>query len=90
MRRVLPLLAGTFAAAAAWVFLVRAAIEFGQAAGNSGRGVSDWAISDWTITIGAGAGAALCLLLVLVLVARLRDALGVTRGDRPHGEHRRR
>jgi hypothetical protein len=68
-------------ASAAWVFLVRAAIDFGEAASGS---------AGWAMTIGAGIGATLCLLLVFVLLARLKDAVPVRQRGRPGGAHRRR
>ena len=80
LRRVLLLVLGTLAASAAWVFLVRAAIAFGESA-RDGRGASGWAM-----TVGAGAGATLCMLLVFVLVARVRQTLLPKQAP---GEHRR-
>ena len=61
-------LAGALVAAAAWLFLVRAAIDFGRAARVDGRAV------EWLLTIGTSLGAVLCLLLAFVLVARVREA----------------
>jgi hypothetical protein len=52
------------------VFLVRAAILFGQAA-RDGRGAA------WAVCAGATLGAALCLLLGFVLLARGWALLGL-------------
>lgn len=68
-------------ATAAWVFLVRAAIDFGRSA-LDGHGPAGW-----VFTIVAGAGATLCLMLVFVLLARMSDELAP---KRPVGGHRRR
>lgn len=54
---------GVLAAAVAWAFLVRAAIDFGQVA-RDGRGAA------WAICGAATFGAAVCLLLAFVLLAR--------------------
>lgn len=54
---------GVLAAGAAWVFLVRAAIDFGQIA-RDGRPVA------WALCAAGTLGAAVCLLLVFVLVSR--------------------
>jgi hypothetical protein len=54
---------GVTVSAAAWFFLVRAAIDFGQAA-RDGRSIA------WLFTIAATLGATLCLVLVFVLCAR--------------------
>jgi hypothetical protein len=77
-RRVLLLVVGALLAAAVWLFLVRAAIDFGQAA-RDGRGAAGWAM-----TVGAGAGATLCLLLVFVLLARVRETVVPKRTTRSH------
>jgi hypothetical protein len=63
-------LLGGLVAGAAWLFLVRAAITFGQA-GRDGRGAA------WVICGAASLGAAACLLLVFVLVARGWALLGL-------------
>lgn len=76
---VVALLLGVVAAAAAWVFLVRAAIDFGRAA-REGHGSAGWAL-----TGGAGFGAALCLLLVFVLLTRAWEQMR-SRGRRPRAE----
>jgi hypothetical protein len=64
-RRTVGLLLGTLVGAAAWWFLVRAAVDFGRAA-IAGEGHGRWAF-----TVVAGGGAALCLMLVLVLLSRI-------------------
>jgi hypothetical protein len=71
LRRALVPLAGALVAAAAWVVLVLAAIDFGRAA----RG--DDGASAWVLTIVAALGATLCLLLVFVLLARVWARLGL-------------
>jgi hypothetical protein len=81
--RLALLVVGVVLAAAAWLFLVRAAIDFGTAARDDG-GAAGWAMS-----VGAGLGATLCLLLVFVLLARLREQVAPARGQRPAGGHRR-
>jgi hypothetical protein len=81
--RLVVLAAGVILAAAAWLFLVRAAIDFGTAA-RDGRATAGWAMS-----VGAGFGATLCLLLVFVLLARLREQVAPARERRPAGGHRR-
>jgi hypothetical protein len=63
-------LLGVLGAAGAWVYLVRAAITFGQAA-RDGRGPA------WAVCAGATLGAAACLLLVFVLLARGWALLGL-------------
>jgi len=60
---VLLLLIGVVASGTAWVFLVRAAIDFGQVA-RDGEGAA------WLVCGAATAGAAVCLLLMFVLLAR--------------------
>lgn len=67
---------GAALSATAWVYLVRAAIEFGRVARNGGP-------QAWLFTGAASLGATMCALLVLVLVARTLRALGLIRGDRP-------
>src|SRR6187455_3408570 len=56
------LVLGVLAAGGAWMFLVRAAIDFGQVA-RDGRPVA------WAVCGAATTGAAVCLLLAFVLVA---------------------
>ena len=63
-------LLGVVAATVAWVYLVRAAITFGQAA-RDGQGAA------WAVCAGATLGAAACLLLVFVLLARGWALLGL-------------
>lgn len=72
--------------AVAWVYMVRAAIEFGRLA----RGGESQA---WLFTIAAALGAIACALLGLLLVARALRALGLIRdykprraADRRHGK----
>ena len=74
---------GVVAAAAAWVFLVRAAIDFGQAA-RDGQGVA------WAVCAAATLGAAVCLLLVFVLVARGWALLGLRSDYQPRRSSGRR
>ena len=74
--RLLHLLAlgvGVLAAGAAWLFLVLAAIDFGQAARINDQ------LAEWAVTVAATAGAAVCLLLVFVLVSRFVATLGMRR-----------
>jgi hypothetical protein len=80
LRRLALPVAGALLAAAAWVFLVRAAIDFGRTARVDGDA------SKWLLTVGASIGAVLCLLLAFVLVARARAGAG----PRSHhtGSHR--
>lgn len=83
--RVLPVLAlaaGSVVAAAAWLFLVRAAIDFGRAA-RSGQGASGWAF-----TVGASLGAVVCLLLLFTLASRLRAVLRSAPPRVAGGRHR--
>ncbi len=54
----------------AWVFLVRAAIEFGRLA-RDGQSLA------WAFTLAASVGATACLLLMFVLIARVLVALGI-------------
>jgi hypothetical protein len=70
---------GIVVAAAAWFFLVRAAVDFGQAA-RDGQSLA------WAFCVGATLGATLCLLLVFVLGARVWvrfHAAKVERSSRP-------
>lgn len=74
---------GVLAAAGAWVFLVRAAIDFGQA-GRNGQGLA------WVVCAAATLGAAVCLLLVFVLVARGWALLGLRSDYQPRRSSGRR
>ena len=73
---VLPWAAGAIVSGAAWFFLVRAAIDFGQAA----RGGQTTA---WLFTGLATLGATVCLLLLFVLVARIASLLGLVNQPPP-------
>ena len=75
MRGLLLLLAG-LVAAGAWVFLVRAAIEFGHTARTGQH-------SAWWYAAAATVGAAACLLLVFSLCARALMRLGLIREYKP-------
>lgn len=61
---------GAVGCGVAWVFLVKAAIEFGRLA-RDGQNLA------WAFTVAATIGAAACLLLMFVLVARVLVAVGV-------------
>lgn len=76
---------GVVLTAVAWVFLVRAAIDFGVVAVN-GRTAA------WPFTLGAGLGAVVCLVLMLALVGRGLRALGFVSDYTPRraGARRRR
>jgi hypothetical protein len=74
---------GVVATGVAWVFLVRAAIDFGQVA-RDGRTAA------WALCAVATAGAAVCLLLGFVLLSRLWSLLRVRRAARPAPGGRRR
>ena len=83
------LVLGVVVAAGAWFFLVRAAIDFGQAA-RDGRSAA------WAFCGGATVGATLCLLLVFVLCARVWTRVSAARTERtsrparlPGGRHGR-
>lgn len=67
--RLVRLGVGLVVCAGAWVFLVSAAIDFGQAA-RSGTTLA------WVFTAVATVGAIGCLLLVFMVAARLARALG--------------
>lgn len=67
---------------AAWIYLVRAAIDFGTLA----RDGQDLA---WLFTGLATLGAIGCLLLAIVLVTRVLTMLGLIR-DQPHQTHQAR
>ncbi len=73
---VVALCLGVVGAGAAWVYLVRAAIDFGQAA-RDGKMVA------WGICGAATIGAAVCLLLAFVLVARIWAAFGLASDYQP-------
>ena len=60
----------------AWGYLVKTAVDFGQAA----RGGES---SGWGFLALACAGAAACLFIGLILVARLLRKLGITSGGTP-------
>jgi hypothetical protein len=74
---------GVLAAAVAWFFLVRAAIDFG-AEGRSGDNTA------WVFLGLAALGAIGCLLLALVLLSRALMALGIVTdpSTRVVGRHR--
>jgi hypothetical protein len=75
---------GSVLSAAAWLYLVGAAIDFGRVAleGHSRA---------WIFTLAASAGAVVSLILLLVLVTRVLRALGVISDNRPRraGSRRR-
>ena len=77
--RVLLLLLGSGVAVAAWLVLVRVAIDVGRHARTAPGGIG------WVRTVGVGAGAVLCLLLALALAGRVRQ---VVAPRRPPGTHR--
>jgi hypothetical protein len=81
--KVLLLVLGVLAAAGAWAFLVRAAIDFGQVA-RDGRPVA------WAVCGAATVGAAVCLLLAFALVARACALLGLRSEYRPRRSSGRR
>ena len=81
--KVLLLVVGVLAAAGAWMFLVRAAIDFGQVA-RDGRPVA------WAVCGSATVGAAVCLLLAFVLVARAWALLGLRSEYQPRRSSGRR
>ena len=68
---------------AAWVYLVRAAIDFGTLA-RDGQGLA------WLFTGLATLGAIGCLLLAIVLVTRVLTMLGVIRELPPQTHQARR
>jgi fatty acid desaturase len=82
-----PLLAalalGAVGAGLAWLFLVRAAIEFGRLA-RDGQSLA------WAFTAAASVGAAACLLLMFVLGARVLVALGLVSEYKPRRSSGRR
>lgn len=67
---------GALLTGVAWVFLVRAAIDFGVVAVH-GR------LEAWPFTIGAGLGAVVCLVLMLALVGRALRTLGYMSDYKP-------
>ncbi len=69
---LLGLALGVTACVVAWGYLVYAAIDFGTTA-RGGDGTAWWFLAL------AAVGAMLCLFLGLVLVARIAQALGITR-----------
>ena len=81
--KVLLLVIGVLAAAGAWAFLVRAAIDFGQVA-RDGRPVA------WAVCGAATVGAAVCLLLAFGLVARAWALLGLRSDYQPRRSSGRR
>jgi hypothetical protein len=76
---------GIVVAGFAWVYLVRAAMDFGTLA-VSGQSVA------WLFTLGAALGAVVCLVLVLALVGRGLRMLGYISDYKPRraGARRRR
>ena len=78
------LVLGVLVAGAAWVFLVRAAIDFGGAA-------RDGTTAAWFVCGAATLGATGCLLLVFVLCARIWGRVLASRPPRrtPGGRHHR-
>jgi hypothetical protein len=74
---------GAIGTGVAWLFLVRAAVAFGQVA-RDGRSAAWWLCGVATV------GAAVCLLLGFVLLSRLWSHLQVRRAPRPAPGGRRR
>jgi hypothetical protein len=75
---------GSLGCGLAWVFLVRAAIEFGRLA-RDGQSLA------WAFTAAATVGATACLLLMFVLAARVLVTVGVLseyKGRRSAGRRR--
>lgn len=70
------LAAGALASGVAWVWLVKAAIEFGRLA-RDGQELA------WAFTAAASVGATACLLLMFVLGARVLVALGLVSHYKP-------
>lgn len=70
------LVLGAVVCGVAWLFLVRAAIDFGRLA-RDGQTLA------WAFTVAATIGATACLLLMFLLVARLLMALGLLSDYRP-------
>jgi hypothetical protein len=75
------LVLGVLAGGTAWVYLVRAAIDFGQVA-RDGESLA------WLFCGAATVGATVGLLLVFVLLARIWRGLGVRREPRVAGGRR--
>lgn len=71
--RLVAMLAGVVATVVAWVFLVRAAIDFGASARAGTPGA-------WAFLGLAGLGAIACLFLALMLLTWTARALGLVRG----------
>ena len=67
---------GALGSGLAWLFLVKAAVEFGRLA-RDGQTLA------WAFTATASIGAAACLLLMFVLVARVLVALGLISEYKP-------
>jgi fatty acid desaturase len=67
---------GALGSGIAWLFLVKAAIEFGRLA-RDGQGLA------WAFTAAASVGATACLLLMFVLGARVLVALGLVSEYKP-------
>ena len=74
---------GALGSGIAWIFLVKAAIEFGRLA----RDGQDLA---WVFTAAAAVGATACLLLMFVLGARVLAALGLVSEYKPRRSSGRR
>lgn len=77
------LVLGVALSVVAWVFLVRAAIDFGQTA-RGGQALA------WAFAGGATVGAIGCLLLTFVLLARVGRVLGIGSAYRPRRSRRAR
>lgn len=77
---------GVILTAFAWLFLVRAAIDFGGLAASERQPVA------WVFTLGAALGAAVCLALMLALIGRGLRILGYISDYKPRraGARRRR
>jgi fatty acid desaturase len=67
---------GALGSGIAWLFLVKAAIEFGRLA-RDGQSLA------WAFTAAASVGATACLLLMFVLGARVLVALGLVSEYKP-------
>ena len=67
---------GAVGCGVAWVFLVRAAIEFGRL-GRDGQHLA------WAFTAAATVGATACMLLMFVLAARVLVAVGLVSEYKP-------
>ena len=72
---------GVLLAAAAWYFLVRAAIDFGRVARDNGGAA-------WVFCVGATVGATVCLLLLFVLVVRAWALVAVPRSGPRRSGHK--